>query len=396
MPPVSVNDKQTSGDKNNSSKPPTAEGGQIEHSHDAGTVNADIDDNWMSFDDGLMKDIVRELDDWDEDDSASEQLLERVQPSATLKHSDNSHSVDRQGMCSGPLFNARPILIKSHSVQGNARLMAGTPSRPDFVSHVAPVTLLSCPTGMSAQLPTPVHLVCNSSSKLQNNSTNSDICIVNETPPYSVESSVNLRTKLSLSNSTTHHTADQQVQSVASFNNSTPTNNIPRSSSCLSKCTPSAVALQHSGCDTPNSAVKFRTPSTSEWMKVKRLSCGSTSHTSSPSSIHTPSPGSISGELLASGGKVTPPLCNCGKRTKRRTVSNPGINEGRTFYACPNGKASDKSRGCGFFKWEKMLASTMSCTCSSRCNPHSSVKSHSQASTALCNILEPEYFESKR
>ncbi len=394
MPPVSVNDQQTAGDKNNSSNPPpTAEGGQVEHSRDAGTVhvNTDIDDNWTSFDDGLTKDIMRELDDWDDDDSASEQLLGRVQPSTTFKHSDNSHSVNRQGMCSSPLFNAQLIPIKSQSVQGNTRLTAGTPSRPDFISHVAPVTLLSCPTGMSAQLPSLVHLVCNSSPKLQNNSTNSDICVVDETPPYSVENSVNLRTKVSLSSSTIHHTAGQQIQSVASSNNCTPTNNIPRSSSYLSKCTPSSLPLQRNGCDTLNSAIKFRTPSTSEWMKVKRLSCGSTPHTSSPSSIHTPSPGSISGELLASGGKVTPPLCNCGKRTKRRTVSNPGINEGRTFYACPNGKASDKSRGCGFFKWEKMLASN-----SSRCSAHSSVKSHSQASTALCNILEPEYFESKR
>lgn len=371
----------TSVDKNNSDKPIAAESGRLEHSHVTGTVNTEIDDNWTSFDDGLAKDIVRELDDWDNDDSASEQLLGSIQPSTShKKHHDSGHSVNRQGVCSG-LPNARPILIKSQSVQGNARLMAGTPSRTDFVSHVAPVTLLSCPT--SAQLPSPI--VCNSPvspSKVQNKSVSSDICIVNETPPYFAESLVNLRTNLSLSGNTCH-TICQQVPTVASLNfshSSTPTSNTRPSPKCT-------LALQHS-CDTPNSAVKFRTPSTSEWMKVKRLSCGST-HTSSPSSIHTPSPGSISGELLSSGGKVTPPLCNCGKRTKRRAVSNPGPNEGRTFYACPNGKASDKTRGCGFFKWEKVLDSSSS-------SPQNFVKSHSQSGTASCNILEPEYFESKR
>ena len=374
----------TSVDKNNSDKPLAAESGQlyIEHSHVAGT---DIDDKWTSFDEGLTKDIVRELDDWDNNDSASEQLLGSIQPSTSHKeHHDSSHRINRQSVCSG-LPNALPILVKSQSDQGNTRLKAGTPSRTDFVSHVAPVTLLSCP--ISAQLPSPI--VCNSRvspSTVQNKSASSDICIVNETPPYSVESSVNLRTYLSHSGNTCH-TIRQQVPTVASLNfvhSSTPTSNTPQSSP---RCTPSALALQNK-YDTPNSAVKFRTPSTAEWMKVKRLSCDS-AHSSSPSSIHTPSPGSISGELLSSGGKVTPPLCNCGKRTKRRTVSNPGPNEGRTFYACPNGKASDQARGCGFFKWEKVLDS-----CSS--SPQSFIKSHCQSRTASCNILEPEYFESKR
>ncbi|CAL4108351.1 unnamed protein product, partial [Meganyctiphanes norvegica] len=48
--------------------------------------------------------------------------------------------------------------------------------------------------------------------------------------------------------------------------------------------------------------------------------------------------------------KKTPPLCNCGRRSRLLNVSKPGPNEGRYFYCCPKG-SRDKN-GCGFFKWE--------------------------------------------
>ena len=383
IPQESVNDAKTTGDEN---KP--FEGGLLEH------TNNDIEDNWTSFDEGLMKDIVKELDDWDNDDSANtEQLLRTNQlPTTHEEHGNSSHNANRPSMCSDAV-NAQPVPSKSQSVQKNAQLTVGTPLRPDLVSHVSPVTLLSC--SAAAQLPSPI--ICNPPPNLQNtcSSANSDICIVSETPPNFVENAVNFQTKLSLPGNislTMPPTAHQQVQTVSSFNHNIIRTSTPAplsSTPYLSKCTLSVPVLCHD-CNTPNSALMFRTPSTSEWMKVKRLSSGST-HSPSPSSTHTPSPrlsGSISGELLSIGGKVTPPLCSCGKRTKRRNVSNPGPNEGRTFYACPNGKASDKSRGCGFFTWEKMLTSS--------CSPQRLAKSQSQASTALSNMLEPEYFESKR
>ncbi|VTJ89254.1 Hypothetical predicted protein, partial [Marmota monax] len=34
-------------------------------------------------------------------------------------------------------------------------------------------------------------------------------------------------------------------------------------------------------------------------------------------------------------GKMTPPLCKCGRRSKRLVVSNNGPNHGRVFYCCP-------------------------------------------------------------
>ncbi|XP_069503756.1 ERI1 exoribonuclease 2 isoform X2 [Ambystoma mexicanum] len=52
-------------------------------------------------------------------------------------------------------------------------------------------------------------------------------------------------------------------------------------------------------------------------------------------------------------GKVTPPLCKCGRRSKRLTVSSIGPNQGRAFYSCPVGKRVEgKKKGCGYFKWE--------------------------------------------
>ena len=65
------------------------------------------------------------------------------------------------------------------------------------------------------------------------------------------------------------------------------------------------------------------------------------------------------------GGGVTPPLCNCGRRTRRRSVINPGPNQGRAFFTCSlnHGRSSlsssaDKSKaksGCKFFRWEVRL-----------------------------------------
>ncbi|XP_075755541.1 ERI1 exoribonuclease 2 isoform X1 [Pelodiscus sinensis] len=53
--------------------------------------------------------------------------------------------------------------------------------------------------------------------------------------------------------------------------------------------------------------------------------------------------------------KLTPPLCNCGRRAKRLNVSSAGPNYGKVFYSCPAGKHEGKKRGCGYFKWEHVL-----------------------------------------
>jgi hypothetical protein len=68
--------------------------------------------------------------------------------------------------------------------------------------------------------------------------------------------------------------------------------------------------------------------------------------------ISSPSPSGI--RFAASGGKVTPPLCGCGRRAKRKVVCTPGPNEGLPFYVCPNSRGSgDRKRGCNYFVWGK-------------------------------------------
>ena len=57
--------------------------------------------------------------------------------------------------------------------------------------------------------------------------------------------------------------------------------------------------------------------------------------------------------------KVTPPLCKCGRRAKRRMVQNPGPNTGRWFFSCVRGvanSANSKASGCGYFQWEHSSA----------------------------------------
>lgn len=54
-------------------------------------------------------------------------------------------------------------------------------------------------------------------------------------------------------------------------------------------------------------------------------------------------------------GKMTPPLCKCGRRSKRLIVSNNGPNHGKAFYCCPVGKYQEDKKSCSYFKWEQTL-----------------------------------------
>ncbi|XP_053326750.1 ERI1 exoribonuclease 2 [Spea bombifrons] len=59
---------------------------------------------------------------------------------------------------------------------------------------------------------------------------------------------------------------------------------------------------------------------------------------------------------LAKNGRITAPMCKCGRRAKKLTVSSIGPNQGKTFYSCTVRKRNDEiGKGCDYFKWEDTL-----------------------------------------
>lgn len=58
---------------------------------------------------------------------------------------------------------------------------------------------------------------------------------------------------------------------------------------------------------------------------------------------------------IAETGRVTPPLCRCGRRARRLNVSNGGPNQGKAFYSCPVRKCERNTKGCNYFRWEHSL-----------------------------------------
>ncbi len=87
---------------------------------------------------------------------------------------------------------------------------------------------------------------------------------------------------------------------------------------------------------TSNSSSLFKTPSITTYSGSREL-------------ITTPRILSMTSCSLT--GKVTPPLCKCGKRTKRKLVSTEGPNEGKPFYCC----CMKRQSGCGYFEWESSV-----------------------------------------
>lgn len=79
--------------------------------------------------------------------------------------------------------------------------------------------------------------------------------------------------------------------------------------------------------------------------------------------LKTPSDSLKPGVCMA---KITPPMCKCARRSKRRVAARPGPNQGRAFYSCPGLKrrsggglkdTTNAKTGCGFFSWESMVLS---------------------------------------
>lgn len=100
--------------------------------------------------------------------------------------------------------------------------------------------------------------------------------------------------------------------------------------------------------------VQFKHPSPnlqSSTCKRSPLSVTNSTMNSSKSVLKTPE------TSMSSTMKATPPLCKCGRRSKRRMVQSPGPNLGRFFFSCSGGKTTDRN-GCGFFQWESSTQSS--------------------------------------
>ena len=95
----------------------------------------------------------------------------------------------------------------------------------------------------------------------------------------------------------------------------------------------SVVNVAHSGSSAP--LVKK--------MKDKRSLNDSGYDCSELSPVHVNSPT----RALVDG---TPPLCECGRRSRKRQVYKIGPNTGRTFWSCCI-KGRNTTAGCNFFSW---------------------------------------------
>ena len=203
-----------------------------------------------------------------------------------------------------------------------------TPSRTTFLSHIAPVTLL--PAKANQHTPTTQcvdhqHFVsaCTSLPGLSHTPSLLNPPQVHQTPA-------------------SHHTGSKHTRELPATHH-TGSREPPATHHTGSKHTREPPATDkttvNSSRNHAEGATIFQTPSTVQWMRAK-------SFQSSTCSSGSPQP--------FNGGKLTPPLCRCGKRARRRLVTSPGPNQGRPFFSCPVGRDSS----CQYFRWETLIPHT--------------------------------------
>lgn len=97
----------------------------------------------------------------------------------------------------------------------------------------------------------------------------------------------------------------------------------------------------------PKKPVSLRTPLSH--------ACATTSTTPVNTSVHSTFKTPKFNTPQTTTMKMTPPLCCCGRRSKRRLVQNQGPNTGRWFFSCSMGTPNvhnERRSGCKFFQWE--------------------------------------------
>ena len=316
--------------------------------------------SWGSFDDEFIKDVAEELDRWESDtylpqEEKQQQCEIHLHKEAATPsvHNNKDRCLDcvKGTSLVAPALSPAPTssVCTSHvpsttdkpfstCFTSSGHIAVNTPSRAQYISHVAPVTLLQ---GSSSS---------NHSAGVQTILELSPCCSVGNVKNGCGVAGTGTRTPTVQTSNQTCSTIPSYSKASPSINElfsptiqlktPSPSTNVQQSKkkqshqSAQKLCKP----LENTELKTPSpcsTGKEFHTPSTAEWMKVK---------------MHNVTPLTSSREPLMTlnGGKVTPPLCNCGKRAKRKLVTNPGPNEGKPFYVCPQGRGSN----CGYFRWE--------------------------------------------
>ena len=293
-----------------------------------------------------MKNVAQELDQWDgvsrqqdagvpsshstvNDNGLSDvkdTVLTVLKPAAPLfsragDERQNGHTSSHMISAASSAFGYSagcypPMAVSTH-----------TPSRTQFISHVAPVTLLQ--PSSSNQYSSGQVVVgaspCSSCTKTILSNAGSVGTRPLRTPPGIINHMCNTIPPYSKTSPNINELFSPPIT----------LDDVPLLTTNQKPMHPPGGASELKTPSPSSAGAVFRTPSTAEWMKVKKT---------------TPTPSSSSREPLMTlnGGKVTPPLCNCGKRAKRKLVTSPGPNEGKPFYVCPRARSSD----CGYFRWE--------------------------------------------
>ncbi|KAH3861366.1 hypothetical protein DPMN_024293 [Dreissena polymorpha] len=145
-------------------------------------------------------------------------------------------------------------------------------------------------------------------------------------------------------------------KSVPVFNSAKQVSPVTRdpNANSLKFVTKTYVPNEHSR-NKPTSSIsgmaKTPVPSQSATFKVPNSLCSR--------SVSMNSLTNISNNTSNTSLKMTPPLCQCGRRSKRRMVQSPGQNMGRFFFSCAVKKGVGSKDGCQFFKWETLSNSVI-------------------------------------
>lgn len=325
------------------------------------SVNADfLEFDWEDEGRELFKDVASEMDRW-------ERALEKAESTATRTESTGTASAS----CVPELL----VPLKSHIVgapfqayrasQVAAIQLATTPSRSRYVNHVLPATLLPPEASKLGLALNSFYGADKGSLLIRENgkasSDSSDVLAlkgrscrnVGESPPLSIAPARFDRkpTEGKLYSGGDGGASPDTIEETPPARQGGSVVLSERFNSKSGEKSISPSSHSPDGFD----GGKFKTPNAAQWLNSKNPL-----GLFSPSDKIGTSPHSRSSILVTSGGKITPPLCGCGRRAKRKVVCSPGPNEGKPFFVCPKSRGNDRKQGCDYFRWEVRISDNSS------------------------------------